>query len=641
MLTRIVAIVVFLSQVITSFSLGVLNTRVDPVNYGGTPRVEPVITKWLTLIKGGESDYVIVKGAACTPSEATAARELQTLLQQISGKRLELVEDTARVRDKEILVGKTNREGDGYTIDRAALGDEGFAVMVRGQKLIIAGGELRGTLYGVYTFLEEQLDCRWFTPKVSVIPNSPTVRIDAVLNYTQTPVFEYRYEDWRCSLDEAWRVKQKINDGASSPAYGGSVFYANGCHSMDSLVPLSLFDEHPEYFSYREDTGTWTTHQRCLTNPAVLAVTIANVRAALRAAPRAQMVSITQNDNGAYCQCPHCKASDALYGGPSGTNIWFVNQVAAALEAEFPQVEFDTFAYQYTRTPPKNVVPRSNVVVRLCSIECCFSHPLAEYGTPRLKPEDIQKEFPYIRVDSPWDRTKAYDPSFANDLKGWSEICEKLYVWDYTTNFLMYLNLFANFHVLADNLQFFAEHNVRGVFEEGNLQSESGEFGELRAYLLAKLMWDPYADVEAHMDDFLAGYYGAEAGAYIKEYINIITNKTLNTHQHIYIFQWQNETPYFTKQERRHIDALWDAAEAAAENDRQRDDIRRSRLSWRFHKGNQLLDEFSYLNPLRHYRENERLYNDIKDLGITYLTLGGPLSQTPNFWLTPADWMTD
>lgn len=638
MVEQLVSIIVALSQILTSFTLSIFNQQVNDIDYGGIPYTAPAIIEWLTLVENGESDYVIVKGAACSPAENTAAGELQKYIAKISGKTLEITQDTARVRENEILVGRTSREEQfGFAIDRGALGDEGFQIEAIGSRLFIAGGELRGTLYGVYDFLEKSLGCRWFTPQTEVIPENASIKIDARLNYSEKPVFEYRYQDWNCALNESWIVKQKMNEGTRSTAYGGSVFYANGCHSMSSLLPESNFEEYPEYFSYREDKAAWTTDQRCLTNPDVLAIVTQNVRAALLASPRARIVSITQNDNGGYCQCEHCKASDAMYGGPSGTNIWFVNQVAAALEDEFPNAQFDTFAYQYTRTPPQNIVPRDNVLVRLCSIECCFSHPLEECGIMRIRSENRLDKFPFIELDSLRARTADVESAFANDMKGWGDICKNLYVWDYTTNFMMYLSIFANFQVLSPNMQFFAANNVKGVFEEGNAASVSGEFGELRAYILAKLLWDPTADVEYLMDDFLKGYYGEDSAQYIKDYIDIITNKTLNTSHHIHIFQWQYEGLIFTGKERKRIDALWDAAEKHAGNDQQLADIQRSRLSFRTYKADLFVDEFFPLN-INRLKENERLYNDIIDSGITDLSLGGPISTTPNFWLTPAYW---
>lgn len=627
MFSEIMALLLSVVQIVSSFALGVFHTEVSPINYGGIPYEAPVVTRWLTLIEGGDSDYVIVKGAGCSPSEDKAARELQEFLYRISGKRLEMSTDMSRVREREILVGKTNREGSGFSVDRKALGDEGFCVMVHEQKLIIAGGELRGTLYGVYNFLERQLGCRWFTPDLEVIPSAQDVKIDAALNYKQTALFEYRDDYWNSAFNADWKVKHKINSnngGFLGEHYGGGISYADFCHSMDLMVPIAYFEEHPEYFSYREDIGQWTTHQRCLTNPDVLALTIQNARASILAHPHAKIMSITQNDNGDYCQCPDCKASDALYGGPSGTNIWFVNQVAAALEAEFPDVAFDTFAYQYTRQPPVNIVPRDNVIVRLCSIECCFAHPLADCGHERNEP--------VTEMFCPKEST------FAKDIRGWADICDRLYIWDYTTNFNLYLTPFPNFHVLSPNMQFFVENHVKGVFEQGNYTGgKSGEFGELRAYILAKLLWDPYCDVEYHMMDFMRAYYGDEAADNIKEYIDIITNKTIKT-DHLHIFDWHYQGSYFTTKERRHIDALWDAAENSADNEEQHNNIRRSRLSWRFQKANQMLDEFSYINPFKHRDENEKLYNDIVELGITRLTEGKPLTQTPNFWLRPLEW---
>jgi len=283
---------------------------------------------------------------------------------------------------------------------------------------------------------------------------------------------------------------------------------------------------------------------------------------------------------------------------------------------------FDTFAYQYTRKPPVNVVPRQNVVVRLCSIECCFCHPLAECG--------------HVRDESVSERFSDLEPAFANDLLGWSAISGKLYVWDYTTNYQLYLNPFPNFHVLQPNMQFFAENNVKGVFEEGNAASVSGEFGELRAYLLAKLLWDPYCDVEHEMTEFLEAYYGSQAAPAVREYIDIITNKTVKT-EHMFIFDWHDQGVYFTARERIHIDALWDKAEAAAGTPQQLANIQRSRLSFRQYKSNMLLDEFSPLNPYR-VSENKKLYADIVAAGITEIHISHPILENPNFWLTPVNW---
>ena len=126
------------------------------------------------------------------------------------------------------------------------------------------------------------------------------------------------------------------------------------------------------------------------------------------------------------------------------------------------------------------------MAIRLCSIECCFSHPLNDDGC-----ED--------------------NLAFRNTLKEWAKICKRLYIWDYTTDFAHYLTPFPNLNVLWENVRFFRENNVAGIHEQGNLQARSGEFGELRAYLLAKLLWNPdmeRQEYDALMDEFLRDYYG-------------------------------------------------------------------------------------------------------------------------------------
>ena len=51
--------------------------------------------------------------------------------------------------------------------------------------------------------------------------------------------------------------------------------------------------------------------------------------------------------------------------------------------------------------------------------------------------------------------------------------------------------------------------------------SRGGDFAELRAYLVSKLMWNPEANVDSLMQHFLHGYYG-EAAPYLYQYIKVM-----------------------------------------------------------------------------------------------------------------------
>lgn len=616
---------------------GIMPLSSDPVNYGGEPYAysDENIKNWLVIAEKGESDWGIVYPNKASSVVLKAANDLQEYIKKISGVTIRLASDTEKTHfDHAFYVGKTVYEGVEYEVDRSLLKAEGFLKSVQNENVILAGADDRGTLYAVNSFLEEQLGVRWFTTDLTVIPETDVVKCDAELHSIQNPYFEYRDVYWNEMFDGELKARHKINShgiGWISDEYGGGIWYSDFCHSMERMVPESLFEQDETLFSYRISEGKYTTKQRCLTNPRVLELTIENARETIKK-NGGQIMSITQNDNSDYCQCENCEAEAKRLGGQSGLNIWFVNQVARALKGEFPDVAFDTFAYQYTRQAPTVIIegentPDDNVIVRLCSIECCFCHPLEQCGH-----EHGEELSEYVQ-----DK----ESTFAKDLKDWREICERLYIWDYTTNFKLYLMPFMNFHVLGANLQFFAENNVKGIFEQGNYTGgKSGEFGELRAYVLAKLVWDPYTDVEYHMMDFMKAYYGEESAEYIKEYIDIMTKKTVET-SHLFIFNWHYENTFLRVWNTAPLDRLWDKAEKAAQNDEQLSNIQRSRLSLRFYKACMFVGEFGPLNLIGRKSENKKLYEDIIAHGVTRITEWSNIYQLKelDFYIRPIEWL--
>lgn len=219
------------------------------------------------------------------------------------------------------------------------------------------------------------------------------------------------------------------------------------------MPPEEHFAGHPEWFSLLKGKRTADRAQLCLTNPKLRDFMVGRVKSWLRESPGAGIISVSQNDWYGACECADCKALDDAEGSHAGTMLAFVNYVAEQIEPEFPHVAVDTLAYQYTRKPPKTIRPRASVIVRLCSIECNFREPL----------------------DHP------SNAAFADDIRGWEKICQRLYIWDYTTDFAHYVQPHPNWFTLDANLRFFAAHNVRGVFEQGAYQSHGSEMSELRA----------------------------------------------------------------------------------------------------------------------------------------------------------------
>jgi len=475
------------------------------------------VSKELVIASGKASQYVIVRGENAFPSEITAAEELQRYIKEISSADIPLITDTCPPAEKEILVGETNR-AESRDVDLSGLGDDGFIIKTAGEKIVIAGGRQRGALYGVYELLEKYFGCGFYTEKTETVPHKDILALSPISEDRQIPVFEYRDVFWKAYDKKQIRAKRKINTGCGEDdIYGGSFEYAGYfVHSLNHLVPPEkYFEPHPEYYGLTEK-GERETFQLCLTNPEVLNIATASVRKWLKENPKAKIVSVSQNDFDHPCLCPECKKVYAEENGAySGSMIRFVNAVARDIERDFPQVKVDTLAYRFSRSIPKTK-PEKNVIVRLCSIECCFSHPLE-----RECPEQLRNS----------TTVSGEKQSFAKDIKDWNSLGSSLYIWDYTTNFLHYMMTFPNFGVLRQNVRFFADHNVKGVLEQGIYNCENAEFGELRAYLLSKLLWDPYMTEEeyfGHMDGFLKAYYG-KGWRHIREYIDMAQELTKDT----------------------------------------------------------------------------------------------------------------
>lgn len=219
-----------------------------------------------------------------------------------------------------------------------------------------------------------------------------------------------------------------------------------------------------------------------------------------------------------------------------GPYLRFVNAIADAVRDEFPDKAVDTLAYQFTRKPPTQTTPRPNVIVRLCDIECCFAHPLA------------------TRADL--DQRNA---DFARDLRDWSKISDRLYVWDYVINYGHSIMPFPNLYSLRPNIDFFVDHGVKGIYEEANYFSKGGEFAELRTWILAKTLWNPNYDTDRAIDEFLDGYYEEAAGP-IRRYIDLIHGKARMDEIHFRIFDRPN-SPLFSEDVVARATALVDEAE--------------------------------------------------------------------------------
>jgi len=481
----------------------------------------------IILTENEMSRYRIIVPSTATPYEMMASTVLQRYLLEISGVALAIIPADKGRSPYEIVLGQNERLDELKTgINLNALKEDGFVIKTDSMRLIIAGGNEKGALYGVYTFLEEYLGCRMYSPKVKLIPEQKRITLGKI-NNMQVPTIGFRDTHYRVTWDAEYTDWHKLDHDAD----GGRPDWGMWVHTFNELVsPETYYHDHPEYFSMVK--GKRIPTQLCLTNPDVLEAVTQNLRRKIAQNPTALYWSVSQNDNKDYCTCDNCRAIDEREGSPSGSIIYFVNKVAD----QFPDKMISTLAYEYGRHAPKTLRPRENVNIMLCSIEAYRDKPITE-------------------------DPKSAD--FVRDVEDWGKIAKDIIVWDYVIQFNNLISPFPNLHVLKPNIQFFAKHGVNAMFEQGN-REVGGEFSELRAYLISKLLWNPDANVDTLMNDFLRGYYGA-AGKSIRQYIDEMRGSLLQSGQPLRIFGTPNEaaTSYLTPTLIERYETLFNTAEKA------------------------------------------------------------------------------
>ncbi len=571
-----------------------------------------IIASSFSLAFAADNGFEILQAVIVTDSDASitdnyAANRLKYYLDEITGSNIAIVTDSDAEYKITVGTAETDSPDGSYTITSTE------------NELVILGSGNKGTINGVYAFLEKFCDCHWYESEVIIIPENKSLIVPSGIDIEYTPFFEYTETDTASARDPEFSIANGLTGGIYkklSAEQGGAVEYIGG--SSHTLVnqyckPSDYFDEHPEYFSLIN--GFRTKDQLCLTNENVKDIVTQEALAQLEKYhnPEAslQILSITQADNSRNCQCKNCRDLDEATGSPAGTMLTFVNEIAARIKAagKYDNVAIDTFAYQYTREAPTNVIPRDDVIIRLCSIECCFGHTL----------------------DDPKCKANA---EFMHDLREWSEICDRLYIWNYNLNCDESINIYANFGVLQRDVQIFYEHNVKGIYQQGvyYIDESDGEFGEMKTYLLSKLMQDPYLDFDEEMLGYLIGVYGP-GGQYLKEFIDIVTDHAVTDYKHLYLEEDSRfSLPGMMPREISRCDKLWEFAKAEAENEDQLNQILRSELCWRYWKCSNMASEFSLLqHPYLRMKARKDLYNDFVKFGVTRM------GERPNHELSSND----
>lgn len=471
--------------------------------------------KDIALAADGESGYVIVLETD-NVGLASDAVFLRDTLRQMTGAEESfevLTPSDVQSGDKYICLGENALSA----ADTSGAKDDGYIIRSIGENIYISGNYALnrdiaddGTANGIYSFLEDCLGCMFVRDDFSYIPESSTVWLDE-LDVTSNPDFVwrriYQYEVGQ----NGWSRRIKSNGtGERLDDVGNDAnrYWGTWCHSSFHFVdPDIYFDEHPEYYAViggerRCEAYGDMQPQLCLSAFVTTdgdkkpAYDIIKDRLAedIAAHPEVLYWDFSINDGWHPCECEECAAAYGKYGSHAGLLLLLINNLAK----DFPDKYISTLAYQHMRILPQGIKCESNVNIVIAPIQ---TSQLYSY---KWGANDSSAEGKRI-------------------IEEWAQVCDNIFIWDYTVNFSHLLLPYPNLSVQKDNLEFYLDNNVRRVFHQGS-REQGDEMACLRSYVLAKQLWDVDTDVNALLSKYITVTYG-DAAPYIAEYVDLMHKK--------------------------------------------------------------------------------------------------------------------
>lgn len=440
------------------------------------------------LVRDQGSEFVIYHDEAAPSSVAMAASELRAYLHEVSGAEVVIVHEP---RSPMICLGD-NAASRAAGLSAENIPMEGFRIVAKAGNIYILGpdtvegdrtpngGVSTGTRNGTYAFIERFLGVRWLVPgeQGDYVPKATSITVPET-DLADEPFFLNRrvpYTQQGRREVKRWWARQGL----------GLSLYLNHSHNWRRSIPAWHFDEHPDWFPEHGGVRVPPTgrYKLCITNAGLVRAYADATIAYFDQNPEATCYSLSPSDSAGYCECEKCSA---LYEtDPNGdlsvtpAILAFYNDVARLVAREYPDKLLAGYVYAAYVFPPKTPIPlEPNVFLAWA--------PSFDYGYTLFRPE----------LQHQWDDL----------LAQWTQVTENISYYDLPTHILTESGALnpPGLKILKFLYPRLKAANVKGVYVYG---IEAWGRGAPLNYLLAKLAWNPDADVEALFDEFCEKAYG-------------------------------------------------------------------------------------------------------------------------------------
>ncbi len=375
---------------------------------------------------------------------------------------------------------------------------QGYRIRVEGNRLTLSARTARGLTYAVYGLLEDHLGVRFFAPDCEDVPETRTLALGP-LDEVREPAFQVRSTFMALGPERPneWEVR---NRGGGLPA--DILVSRHGFY--DWIHPGKYLEAHPEWFPLIDGKRQqhWL-HGLCYSNPELARQMAANImeRIRTRNLPSAIPIAVGQGDGFVACQCEVCRAMAKENQSEAGPVILLLNRVLEAMADAFPEHQLITFAYAQTIRVPKTVKPHSNLWINIVSSSSGGEGWGPFSGGDMIGPI----------------RGNPENAVYREAIEQWPRIARgRVTIWHWSTGFNDQSVEWPNLFTMADNIRFWREQGIAAVALQTT--GGGGNWGWLKHWVWLKLLWNPDAEIEPLIQEFLAGYYGREAAPVLWDY---------------------------------------------------------------------------------------------------------------------------
>lgn len=498
-------------------------------------------TVLLAAVTLSQGTTEIVVDPAAPKATLIAAGEMRDLLGKVLGGEVPIVREPSEGKTQ-IVLG-TNAWSAAAGLHPERLRRDGFRMLARDGRIYIAGcdstlaepenenflGEEckwqpqfeRGTLFGVYAFLERFAGCRFYFPGElgTILPPRKSIEVpDAdVAEEPDFTVRRYGYADGRVAPEMLGGLTEREFKRLNFYRLRGETEYIPCCHGQNKLLIPQRFPDHPEYMQLSKggkrcppgkpysDCPTCSLNQLCQSS--IWDVIYEDAKSYFSGEP-ASVRGIPALDGNGYAWGRNASARKYFDVMPhDGLARCYCEKCAAAYDDRV-----ENYASELLWGKVADVARRLKKDGLGGHLTMMSYHPYANVPSCDL-PDNIDV---MVARQGPWSwRARKVFEAHTKGIREWAgKLGHKVWLWNYIDKVECGGTAIADAPCIsprAVGAYYKAEKDlIFGAFAES--EAERWLYQYLNYYVFAKVAWDNSVDVDALLDEHHSLMFGAGAG---------------------------------------------------------------------------------------------------------------------------------